>query len=203
MARRKLKRIEIIILVGFIASALTFVGFWWNSKKPNRDFYLPPGYHGWVMVHYGVSDAPALPMQGEVQQLVIPESGILKTSTELQIGWRRDRYFWGRPGDSLRPVPPVVDQDGEQRLYIHQKQFFSRSYMDLAKRLAPGQDTTLADGTEIEKFGTGYLNYRPGQKTLEYFYLSAVPRPFQFNPPSNPRSEALESLDSREIQLEE
>ena len=203
MAKRKLKRIEIIILVGFISSVLTFMFFWWGNKKTNRDFYLPQGYEGWVMIHYGESGADALPLVEETQQIRVPSDGLLETSTPLEIGWRRDRFFWLSPNGDTIPIPSLVDGDAGGKIYLHQRQFFSRSYMDLAAEMPSGSDTTLADGTEISKLGSGYLNYKPGTKSLEYFYLSAEPQPLQFNPPPNPRSQALESLDSREIKIEE
>jgi hypothetical protein len=203
MARRKLKKIELIIIVGFVASALTLLAFWWLNKKGNRDFYLPRDYAGWVMVCYEVPDAPPLPVKDEVQQLIIPANGILETSSKLEIGWRRDRYFWQEDDGTLSPVPPVVDQKEGPHIYIHQHQFFSRSYMGLAKQMDGGTDTTLTDGTAIERMGSGLVNYEPGRKSLEHFYLSATPKPLQFQPPENLRSQALESLNSRELKLDD
>ncbi|MEM9984321.1 MAG: hypothetical protein AAF804_04435, partial [Bacteroidota bacterium] len=143
------------------------------------------------------------PVREETQQIHIPSDGLLETSTLLEIGWRRDRFFWiSEKGDTLA-IPSLVEDEGGGKIYLHQRQFFSRSHVDLAAEMPSGSDTTLADGTEISKLGSGYLNYKPGKKSLEYFYLSAEPQPFQFNPPPNPRSQALESLDSREIKIEE
>ena len=203
MAKRKLKKIELIIIVGFVASSITLLIFWWLNKKDNRDFYLPRDYAGWVMVYYEVPDAPPLPVKDEVQQLHIPAHGILKTSSKLDIGWRRDRYFWREADGTLTPIPAVVDQADGPHIYIHQHQFFSRSYMDLAKQMTGGSDTTLTDGTAIERMPSGLVNYEPGRKSLEHFYLSATPQPLQFQPPDNLRSQALESLDSRELKLDE
>ncbi len=203
MARRKLKRIEIVILVGFISSALTLIGFWWNNKEANRDFYLPKGYEGWIMINYGVAGADPLPEIEGVQQLRVPESGILNTSTTLEIGWRRDQFFWIDESGNQVPVPNMVELEEGMGIHIHQHQYLSRNFMKVGGLLGPGEDTTLYDGTEIEKMTSGYVNYRPGQKTLEYFYLSEDPLSITFNPPENPRSEALESVESREIKLEE
>lgn len=202
MAKRKLKKVEIVILVGFVSSALTLVGFWWNNKKVNRNFYLPQEYSGWVMIEYNVADAPPLPVEDGAQQIRIPVDGLLKTSTPLEIGWRKDQFFWVDHQGNTQAVPPLVETEDGSGLYIHQRQYFSRDYMQLGGKLEAGQDTTLADGTEIEKLTSGFVNYRPGQKSLEYFYLSAEPKPLQFNPPDNPRSQALESVESREIKVE-
>jgi hypothetical protein len=199
MAIRKLSKVEIIIIVGFVASGLTLFGFWWGNKQGNRDFYLPQQYTGWVMVRYAVPDAPPLPLTDGVQQIHIPDSGILLTSSPLEIGWRKDRFFWETAEGSYQPIPPAVDQPSGIHLHIHQHQYFSRSYMDLARSLGDGEDTTLADGTLIERVGAAMINYEPGEKSLEHFYLSREPQPLQFQPPPNSRSQALETLDSREL----
>ena len=202
MAKRKLKRVEIIILVGFISSGLTLLGFWWNNKQTNRDFYLPAGYDGWIMISYGVEGAPPLPMVDGIQQIQVPDSGILLTSSPLEIGWRRDRYFWVEADGTQREVPQITQQEAGPAIHLHQHQYLSRNYMEIGKLLEPGQDTTLADETEITRTNTGMLNYKPGLKSLEYFYLSAEAQPLQFNPPPNPRSEGLETLETREIKLD-
>ncbi|MDX2284249.1 MAG: hypothetical protein NW241_08805 [Bacteroidia bacterium] len=195
MARRKLTRIEKIILIGFISSAVLFVGYWLYSKKPNRDFYLPRTYAGWVKIRYNVPGAPPLPEREGVQQLVIPDSGFLETSTRLEVGWRRDRFFW----QDGTPIPPYEDIGGQPHLRIYQHLFLARTHERELASLPVGTDTTLPDGTRIHKRTAQNVDYTPGRKTLEYFYLDTLLRPYTFLPPPLADPEALMSTDDREV----
>ena len=200
MAKRKLSRIERIILVAFITSSLTFLGFWWNNKKVNRDFFLPANYEGWVTIHYEMPDAPALPEVGGIQQIIIPDNGILRTSTKLEIGWRRDQFFWGKPGNA-EAIPSLVQTGDEPALHIHQHQYFSWSHMQVAPFVRPGNDTTLSDKTKIERSTRGFVTYVPGRKRVEQLYLTPSAQGLSFTPPQNEGSMALESVESREVQI--
>lgn len=51
------------------------------KKHPNI-FLIPNGFVGWIEIHYGLNGYPPLPTEGEAIILRIPESGILKTSSE-------------------------------------------------------------------------------------------------------------------------
>jgi len=200
MAKRKLSKIERIIVVAFISSALTFIGFWWNNKKINRDFFIPETYEGWVTIHYEVPGAPPLEEFSGVQRVVIPDSGVLETSTKLEVGWRKDQFFWGDPTHS-REIPPMVELGDEPGLHIHQHQYFSYSYMDLAPLVQPGNDTTLADKTKIERSSRGYVTYVPGRKRVEQFFIAPQAKKLSFTPPPNEGSKALESVESREVDI--
>ena len=109
MAKRKLKRIERIILTSFIISAVILVIFWLMDKKPDRDFYIPKDFEGWVLVRYSVDDAPPLELKEGNQQIIISDSGYAETSDKLVVGWRKDRYFWINDDGSTEPIPPKVD----------------------------------------------------------------------------------------------
>ena len=72
---RKLKKIEKITLVAFVNLLIILLVLWLMEKKPNRDYYIPKGYEGWVMIHYNIPDSPVLERIDGVIQLRIPESG--------------------------------------------------------------------------------------------------------------------------------
>ncbi|GAB4407098.1 MAG: hypothetical protein OHK0039_09290 [Bacteroidia bacterium] len=196
---KKRSRIEKIILVGFINLFVILTGFWLMDKQPNRDFYIPQDYAGWISVRYGVPGAPALPLTDGVQQLHISDSGYLETSTPLKVGWRRDRYFWYDSTGTPTPIPSHQTIDGETRLYVHRHEYFARSYEYLLPSLPAGTDTLLPDGTRIRLDTPGQVDYTPGTKTLEYFYLSRQPESVLFNPPEHPRHEGLRSTQDRQL----
>ncbi|MEL6695283.1 MAG: hypothetical protein AAFV78_04665 [Bacteroidota bacterium] len=197
MFKRKLKKVEIIILIGFINCAIAYLGMWLWFKAPDRDFFLPEDYTGWIKIKYSVPHAPALPEIDGVQQIIIPDSGYLETSTALNVGWRKDRFFW-REGDKAE-IEPFFTEGEESYRYVSDHQSYSVFHENIIKSLTPGTDTLLADETEIELDLTNRLNYQPGKKSLEYFYLSAEPRKLAFIPPPLVDSEALKSVEDRMV----
>ena len=200
MLGRKLKRIEKVILIGFGTFALALVGYWLLQKAPNRAIYFPQDYEGWVNIYYEVQDAPVLAVKDGLQQLEIPASGILRTSASLETGWRRDEYFW-KEGAQTQSLPKYIETPDGYGLYLHAHGYFSRSHLDLIDQIAPGQDTVLWDGTFIERDDHSEVNYSPGRKTIEQFYLSTKAEPIQFVPPPNPQKDALEDTENREIRV--
>jgi len=199
MAKRKLKKIEIIILVGFVNSVLVFLGIWLWSKAPNRDIYLPEDYEGWVRISHSVEGAPPLVEENGIQKIVIPDSGHLMTSTKLKVGWRRDRFFWqGQP----EALPSYYEIESQPYRYVFQGKQFSRFHKKAMKILPAGADTTLLDGTKIKKDKSNRVNYIPGKKALQYFYVSAEGRPLGFVPPPIEDSDALKSTEDREVDVE-
>lgn len=196
---RKLKKIEKITLVAFLNLLLILIILWLMEKRPNRDYYIPKGYEGWVMIHYNIPDTPPLEKKDGVLQFVIPESGFMETTSELDIGWRRDRFFW-QTENGVEEVPSSVEIDGEYHIYIHRHKYYARSHMGIVKGLPVGTDTILWDQTKITKENANEVDYMPGKKTLEYFYVSAEPKSIMFNPPENTESIAIESTQSRELE---
>jgi hypothetical protein len=202
MAKRKLKRIERIIIISFCFSAVVLVGFWIMDKEPDRDFFIPKNYHGWLEVRYSVADAKPLELKDGVQQIVFNDSGYAETSDILIVGWRKDRYYWLNEDGSTEQIPPSVELGDSMGIYLHHHAYYAQSHEDLLASLPIGIDTTLADETRIIKNSENNVEYTRGKKTLEYFYLSEAPRSILFNPPKNPKSEALESTEDRAIPLE-
>ena len=110
MARRQWKTVEKVILIGFITLAVMMTGLWVLDKEPNRAYYLPAGYEGWVTIRYSVEDAPALEEKDGVLQFQIGEDGTMETSDPLVVGWRRDEYFV-RDGEQTRLLPSSVKKE--------------------------------------------------------------------------------------------
>ena len=201
MAKRKLKRIERIIIISFIFSAVVMMGFWIMDKKPDRDFFIPRNYHGWLTVRYSVAEASPLALKDGAQQIIFSDSGYAETSDELIVGWRKDRYFWVNADGSTERIPASVVVADSIGIYLHHHAYYAKSHEDLLAGLPAGTDTTLADETHIVKASENNVEYTRGKKTLEYFFLSKNPEPIFFNPPKNANSEALESTEDRAIPL--
>lgn len=200
MAKRKLTRVEKIILISFAFSSFILISFWIMDKEPDRDFYLPEGFHGWVKIEYSVADAPAFPIKDGNMQIVISDSGYAQTSDKLVVGWRRDRYFWLKPDGTSSQIPPSITlENQEPGIFLHGHAYYSRSYEALLQSLPVGTDTTFADGTHIIKESESKVEYSKGDKTLEYFFVSKKAESILFNPPPKNDKEALESTEDREI----
>lgn len=195
---RKLTKIEKITLVAFCNLLLILIILWVMEKEPNRDYYIPKGYEGWVMIHYNIPDKAPIEKKDGVLQYHIPKAGILETNEDLEIGWRRDRFFWYE-GEKLEEIPSSVKIEDEYHIYIHRHKYYARSHMDIVEDLPVGIDTFLWDKTHITKENANEVDYMPGKKTLEYFYVSSKPESIMFNPPENPDSKAILSTESREL----
>lgn len=178
---KSLKRIEKIILISFVFSIGMMFALWLMDKEPDRDFYVPAGYEGWLTIRYEVAGAEPIPMQEGRQQIVFSAEGIAETSSELTVGWRRDNYFW-RSSEGDTPIPKSIEKEGEYYLQVQKHEYYSLDHLALLKSLTPGTDTTLWDGTEITRGEEQEVSYEKGRKTLEYFYISAEPQSIMFVP---------------------
>ncbi len=52
------------------------------------------GYVGWIRVEYKNDGFSPLPLENGYRVFRIPSEGILKTSSELEIGWAKDEYYY-------------------------------------------------------------------------------------------------------------
>lgn len=194
MDKRKWKLVDKIILVSGLAFAAFMLVFWLFLKRSNKDYYLPQGFEGWVMIQYGAPGELPLPEKEGVLQVSVSASGHATTSTALDEGWGRDRYFWVGEGDTVQ-IPSSEKVAGDFYLYLHGHSYQFYSHEALLKVLPLGTDTLLWDETRITMEAEGEVSYQPGEKTLEYFYISSQPQPIQFVPPENPSREYLKSLE--------
>ncbi len=199
MARRPLKKVEKIIIIGFMMLAAMMTGLWLLDKQPNRAYYLPANYEGWVSIRYNVKVADPLPVKDGVLQFHIPENGQLETSDALVVGWRRDDFFYQAEDGSTSQIPASVKQGDDYYLHIHKHSYYAKDWTSLLLDLPFGSDTVLPDETRLTKMQDEEITYVTGKKTLEYFYVSHTPRPIMFNPPPNPDMKGLESTEDRRI----
>jgi hypothetical protein len=55
---------------------------------------IPEGYVGWVRIEYGVPEMPTLEKQGGAYLITVPKSGVLRTSSQFEVGFADDRYYF-------------------------------------------------------------------------------------------------------------
>lgn len=199
MAKRKLKTVEKVILIGFGTLAVMMTGLWLLDKQPNRAYHLPDGFEGWVEIRYSVDGAPALEEKDGMLQYVIGEDGTMETSDKLVVGWRRDEYFYRKASGESVQLPASVEKEGEYYIHIHRHSYYAKDWTDLLMDIPFGTDTILEDETRLTKLVPEEVEYVTGKKTLEYFYVSREPQSILFNPPKNPEMEGLESTEDRQI----
>ena len=199
MARRKLKFVEKVIILSTVFMAIFLIGFWLSLKRTNRVYLIPEGYEGWVTIRYNSPEAEALPLTDGAFQLRIPESGYLYTSSPLEKGWGKDAFFWVKATEEIA-IPNYVQEEGTTRMHIHGRDIRHFSHEHLLKSLAVGQDTTLWDGTELERKSESEVRYQPGNLSLEYFYVFASPQNIDVPLPPIPNKEALESMQDRMLE---
>ena len=87
-------------------STCLLTGLWWISfsvtagisgavtaRHPNR-YLVPDGYIGWLEIKYGQKGAGDLPLINGAIVCKFPPSGLLETSSALELGSARDEYFY-------------------------------------------------------------------------------------------------------------
>lgn len=70
---------------------ITGMGMMVNPKR-NR-YLIPEKFHGTVYVYYNVKDALPLPMEDGYRLIIVPDNGIVKTSSEIMGGKFHDEYW--------------------------------------------------------------------------------------------------------------
>jgi len=195
---KKLKKVDKIIILGGVFLAVFILGFWLSLKRTDRNYYIPENYEGWVSIKYNYPGAAESKLGDQGWEIHIPDSGYLITSTPLEKGWGKDRFFWEDHG-KITPIPNYIEQDGEVLMYVHARDIRRFSHESILRSLAPGTDTTLWDGTKIERKQNNKISYQPGRATLEYFYVFREPQPLNIELPPNPNREALESMQDYEL----
>lgn len=86
-----MKKFTLFVIALFVIS----VPLWWiraNTRRAEK-YVIPSGYVGWVRVKYNSVGAPPLPLENGYLLLVIPASGVLKTSSLMGDGWGTDEYY--------------------------------------------------------------------------------------------------------------
>ena len=85
-----MKIVTLLILLFVLASN----GFCQSKKEYYDDYLFPNGYVGWVRVQHEVEGAPPLPVESGRTVFKFDESGVLKTSDKVQVGWVYPKYYY-------------------------------------------------------------------------------------------------------------
>lgn len=81
-----------------------------EEKRGIADRYLiPDGYIGEIRVEYGVKNAPALPLEAGRHLLVIPRSGTLQTSAQIDERWCDISDYYYVKGNQRRRIPDQIE----------------------------------------------------------------------------------------------
>ena len=85
-----------IISISFIVLAILYYGLILYAFSPQKGgkYYFPEKYGGWVCVSYEAEGMPPLEIQDEFLIYKIPESGILKTSSEPRLSPTYNEYYY-------------------------------------------------------------------------------------------------------------
>lgn len=68
-----------------------------SQNEPRRQpvrYLIPDGYVGWIKINFREQNAAALPIEDGYSVARIPESGELKTSSDIEYGWAKDEYYY-------------------------------------------------------------------------------------------------------------
>lgn len=75
-------------------------------SNPKRNRYLiPESFYGTVYIYYNVAGADPLAMEDGYRLIIVPENGVVKTSSE-QIGGKLHDEFWLYSGDKRVRMSP-------------------------------------------------------------------------------------------------
>ncbi len=97
-------RLGIVAVMAILATGCN------EEKKGIADRYLiPDGYIGEIRVEYGVKNAPALPLEEGRHLLVIPRSGSLQTSTQIDWRWCDISDYYYVKGNQRRRIPDELE----------------------------------------------------------------------------------------------
>ena len=130
-----------------------------DNHRHNTRIYIPEGYEGWIRVEYGVKDAEPLPREWRFpppilwNREVIPASGLLRTSTELEGNSTVGGEFYFYNGGSVRPADKKIalceltSLHNFQFLDANEKQQFTTYFIGTASEEYRCQ--------ELERFKTG------------------------------------------------
>jgi len=112
-------------IVGVVILMLSGFSLWYNPKRDR--FLIPEKFNGTVYVYFQVSGTPPLKMEDGYRLIVVPDSGIVKTSSDLIPGKLHDEY-WLYAGEKRIRMSPyklgggvTVEQKnalGQQEIYF-------------------------------------------------------------------------------------
>jgi hypothetical protein len=193
-------RLDKIILISVVTSALFMTVFWLMLKRTNRSYYLPANYSGWVTIRHSTPGAPQLPEKDGALQIVVPDSGVLYTATRWEYGWGRDLYFVPKPEGGWRKLPRSTEcGNHEVCTQVHRHEYrpyaHSRDFATMERR----KEYRMWDGAVITVYADDDVSYKRGKKSVETFFFSGEPQPVSFAAPKNPKDVTVETSDEYHI----
>ena len=90
----------IIVIVILMLSGFSL---WYNPKRYR--YLIPEKFFGTVYVYFQVSDAPPLNMEDGYRLIIVPDSGIVKTSSDGMWGEHHDEFWLYSAGKRTRMSP--------------------------------------------------------------------------------------------------
>jgi hypothetical protein len=142
------------------------------------------------MIEYNVPNATPLPMKNGEYEIIVPDSGKIKTSSILNDGWGKDLFFT----KNGKQIPNAESKNNDVLTRFHLREYHYRSFLKEIPQMKENSDTTFYDGTSIHKISNSQYVYREGKKTVEVFYVSDKPQSTRFDrfqPPINPDTSLL------------
>lgn len=187
MLKRKLTKVEKIILIAVAGFSAFIIGFAIFMQRTNKDIYLPEKFQGWAKIYYSIPNAKPLEKKNGAYQLYIPENGILETSTMLEDGTGRDTYFIQKNG-KYEEIPHTQVIENERKRMIHRDEYHYVNFEKIANTLPLGKDTLFYEQSRAVKTADGKVHYLQGIKSLELFYISEKWESMLYSPATFPDS---------------
>ncbi|WP_143242239.1 DUF6843 domain-containing protein [Bhargavaea cecembensis] len=106
-------RIGMVVLSLFLAGFI-FIGIVSGKKGADETYLLPDGFEGCVVVRYDVKGAPPLKFTDNEIVYTVPESGIIDTSSPMELGWasehgsgpyRTKAFYVDENGNRVKELP--------------------------------------------------------------------------------------------------
>lgn len=187
MLKRKLSKVEKIILIAVAGFSAFIIGFAIFMQRTNKDIYLPPNFQGWAKIYYSVPNANALEKKNGAYQLYIPANGILQTSTPLEDGTGRDTYYIEK-NSKYEEIPHTQVINNDRKRKIHRNEYHYVNFEPIANNLTVGKDTLFYEQTRAAKTADGKVHYLQGVKSLELLYVSENWEDMLYSPATFPDS---------------
>ena len=175
---RKLTLFDKALIVSGLSAVAVFALYVFVMNRPPRQYYIPQNFSGWVTIKYEKPNAPALEEKNGYLQVIIPENGIVETSSKLESGWSRDEHYWMIDAKTTL-IPKSIGEAEDRKRYVHDDLEENMAIDSILMKLPMECDTTLWDGTRISKRGEK-ADVRSGRKVLQHFFVTAQPAPFFF-----------------------
>ena len=179
----RLKLIDKILLISGGGLIVAFASFLIFTKRPTRHLFIPKGYSGWVTVHFEEPGGKSLKIEGGDHYIYFDTLGYAAAEIQLNRGWGKDIYYWYE-GDKTEEITLIDGPEGKMA-WIHGKYPDYQQLDSILIALPPNSETTLWEGTLVEKKDTTVAVTR-GRRVNLHFYVSDKPEGYLFSTPELP-----------------